>query len=137
MEALTMVAALAALIPLSCTQISSNDIFSYSRGTVPSIFHVGTRYPDRNETEECRPIRLRVVRNSRLYRTQLVTNTNPQILFQSADSRVMTARIQARLNALAVSYYQHYYAKITVLRSWSEYSANDIIGDPNSLHYEG
>lgn len=135
MKALTVVLALAYLIPLSSSQTS--DVFSYSRGPIPSVFHVGTRYPDRNETEECRPIRLRVARNSRLYRTQLVTNTNPQIIFQTADARVMTARIQARLNALAASYYRHYSAKITVLRSWSEYSANDGIGDPNSLHYEG
>lgn len=123
-----------ALISLSCSQTSG---FSYSRGPIPAVFQVGSRYPDRNETEECRPIRLRVVRNSRLYRTRLVTNTNPQIIFQSADSRVMTARIQARLNALAASYYRQYGTKITVLRSWSEYSANDSIGDPNSLHYEG
>lgn len=138
MASLTIVLALAYLIPFSCTQ-SSSDVssFSFSRGPVPSVFHVGTHYPDRNETEECRPIRLRVVRNSRLYRTGLVTNTNPKIIFRTADSRVMTARVQARLNALAASYYRQYSAKITVLRSWSEYSANDGIGDPNSLHYEG
>lgn len=138
MKALTQAVLFITIIRLSISQSTSGGDFLHNRGPVPSVFQVGTRYPDRNETEECRPIRLRVVRNSRLYRTQLVTNTNPQIIFHSADARVMTARVQARLNALAASYYQHYQARITVLRSWSEFSVNDTsIGDPNSLHYEG
>lgn len=137
MKALTLAVLFITLIRLSISQSSSGGGFLHSRGPVPSVFQVGTRYPDRNETEECRPIRLRVIRNSRLYRSQLVTNTNPQITFHSADARVMTTRVQARLNALAASYYRHYQARITVLRSWSEFSVNDSIGDSNSLHYEG
>ena len=116
---------------------SSSDDFVYRRGPIPDVFSQGTRYPDRNETDECRPIRLRVVRSSRLYTSQLVTNVNPMIIFHSADARIMTRRMQARLNALAASYHRHYHAMITVRRAWSEYSANDTIGDPTSLHYEG
>jgi hypothetical protein len=138
MRGLILAILLLALISLCSLQPPSNDAsFVRSRGPVPSVFHLGSRYPDRNETSECRPIRLRVVRNSRLHRTQLVTNTNPQISFHTADARIMSSRLQARLNALAASYYRHYGAQITVLRSWSEFSANDSIGDPNSLHYEG
>lgn len=126
------------LLLISDTQSTSNDgSFLYSRGAIPDTFHLGTRYPDRNETEECRPLRLRIVRSSRLYRTQLVTNINPYIIFHSADARVMTARMQSRLNALASSYWQQFSAKITVLRSWVDYTANDTTTDPNSLHYEG
>ena len=136
MRAAILTLALATLISFSSSQ-ADDDAFSYSRGPVPSVFHPGTRYPERNETEECRPIRLRIVRNSRLYRTRLVTNVNPDIIFRSPDARVMTARIQARLNALAAAYRRQYHARITVLRSWSDYSANDGIGDPHSLHYEG
>ena len=66
-----------------------------------------------------------------------MTNTNPGLIFQTADARVMTSRVQARLNALAASYYRQFAASITVLRAWSEFSVNDSIGDPNSLHYEG
>lgn len=137
MKAVVLALVLIKLIHLSSSQ-SPEGSFIRSRGPVPSVFHVGSRYPDRNETEECRPIRLRVVRNSRLYRTQLVTNTNPQLHFETADARVMTRRVQARLNALAASYYRRYAARITVQRAWSEFSiSNDSIGDPNSLHYEG
>ena len=115
----------------------AQEDFLYNRGPLPQAVHPGDRYPDRNETEECRPIRLRIVRNSRLYRSQLVTNVNPDIAFSSADARIMTARAQARLNALAASYLRVYGSRITVLRSWSEYSADDDIEDQNSLHYEG
>lgn len=135
---LATVVALATIIPPSSSQTSSSDGFSYrGGGPLPDTFLLGTRYPDRNETEECRPIRLRIVRNSRLYRTALVTNANPNLIFSSADARVMSSRIQARLDALAASYHRQFSARITVLRSWSEYAADDTIGDPFSLHYEG
>lgn len=139
MHSLLFIAALCTLHSLSSAQASTSGGggFVYSRGPVPDVFYQGTRYPDRNETEECRPIRLHVVRSSRLYTAQLVTNVNPNIIFHSTNARIMTGRMQARLNALAASYHLHYYARITVVRAWSEYSANDSIGDPNSLHYEG
>lgn len=117
--------------------LASISSFDYRRGPVPQTFQLGTRYPDRSETEECRPIRLRVTRNSRLYRTQLVTNTHPSILFHTSDSRVMSSRLQTRLNALAATYLHRYSARISVLQAWTEYSEEDGIGDPNSLHYEG
>lgn len=138
MQSLTVVVLAIASILLQLSQAtSSSQVFQYSRGPVPETFSRGTRYPDRNETDECRPIRLRVTRQSRLYRTQLVTNSNPNIIFRFADARVMTSRMQTRLNALAVGYFQQYSSKITVLRAWSEYSADDNLGDPHSLHYEG
>ena len=45
--------------------------------------------------------------------------------------------MQTRLNALADQYYQEYMRKITVLRAWIEYSGDDDVEDPTSLHYEG
>ena len=123
---------LLSVIELSSTT-SNGRPFLYTRGPLPRIFRRGDRYPNRNETEECRPIRLRIMRNSRLYRSDLVTNSNPNIVFQSADARLMTSRLQSRLDALA----ERFSSRITVIRAWSEYSAGDRIGDPHSLHYEG
>lgn len=134
-----MVLWLGTILLLQLATSSESTSFRRSREPIPSVFLPGLRYPDRNETDECRPIRLRISRNSRLYRTQLVTNSNSKIDFLTADSRIMTSRLQTRLDALAERYYAQYSARIRVLRSWSDYSPDesDSIGDPDSLHYEG
>lgn len=111
--------------------------FMYTRGEVPDVFSVGQHYPDRSETVSCRPIRLHILRNSRLYRSNLVVNSNPDIDFANEDARLMTPRLQTKLNALAVLFHQRTSLRITVLRAWSEYSEDDEMNDPNSLHYEG
>ena len=114
-----------------------DEIYQYIREPVPVEFSLGQSYPSRNETSECRPIRLRIIRNSHQFRTRLVTNNNPYITFSDSDSRVMTSRLQTRLNDLAGSYFEEYSARITVLKAWIEYSDDDGIDDPYSLHYEG
>ena len=125
-------------VKLQYTAGSENDnIFQYIRDPVPEEFSVGEHYPSRNETQECRPIRLRIARNSHQYRTNLVINNNPDITFSNQDARVMTSRLQIRLNHLAVRYYEEYSLRITVLRTWVEYSINDGLNDSYSLHYEG
>ena len=127
------------LLMLSVKSIvtATDDIFQFINAPVPEVFTVGDHYPSRNETEECRPIRLRIARNSHQYLTNLVVNSNPHIVFSNSDARVMTSRLQSRLNSLAVLYYEQYEVRITVLRAWVEYSDDDGIGDQYSLHYEG
>ena len=138
MQVLTAILLLASTAQICISQGRDGaDGFSYSRAPVPATFHMGSRYPNRTEEAECRPIRLRIVRNSRLYRTELVTNTNPKIIFVSADARIMTSRLHMRLNALADQYFYHFRERITVLRAWTEYSEDSDDTDPNSLHYEG
>ena len=116
---------------------NDNSEFQYSRGPVPDQFQVGMHYPSRNETEQCRPIRLRIQRDSRLFRTNLVINTNPGISFASSDAKRMTSRLQSRLNSLATMFYSTYQRRFTVLLAWVEYSSDDGVDDPQSLHYEG
>lgn len=115
----------------------SDDIFQYIPGVVPDEFTLGQHYPSRNETEECRPIRVRIERNSNLFHSNLVLNTNSGIDFAVSDARIMTSRLQTRLNHLALSYMEEFGLKITVLRAWVEYSEGDGLDDPYSLHYEG
>lgn len=124
---------------VSATGGAQNDdsIFQYTRGPVPQQFQVGMHYPTRNETEECRPIRLRIERDSRLFRTNLVVNTNQGIHFANNDAKRMTSRLQSRLNSLASSFYNMYRVRFTVVLAWVEYSSDDGIGDDQSLHYEG
>ena len=112
-------------------------IFQYTRGPVPQHFQVGMHYPSRNETEECRPIRLRIERDSRLFRTNLVVNTNSGIRFASNDAKRMTSRLQSRLNSLSTMFYAMYRVRFTVELAWVEYSPDDGVGDDQSLHYEG
>ena len=115
--------------------LTGTPSYLYKREPVPHEFHLGDRYPDRNESDQCRPIRLRITRNSRLYTSDLVTNTDPDIVFHSADARIMTSRLQTKLNSLAKQFFRLYSIKINVLRAWGEYSSND--SNPDSLHYEG
>ena len=127
------------LLVLSAVTVSpqSDQFFLYDKGPVPDEFHLGQRYPDRNETEECRPIRLRIERDSRRFRTDLVHNAYTGIDFAHADARLMTSRMQVRLNALAILYYQEYGLSFTVIKSWTEYGDADLVADDHSLHYEG
>lgn len=67
--------------------------------------------------------------------TGLVTNANRDIVFRSADARLMTSRLQSKLNSLAAEFKARYNSKLVVLQAWTEYSGND--SDSNSLHYEG
>ena len=49
----------------------------------------------------------------------------------------MTSRLQSRLNTLASEFYFWYERRFTVLQAWVEYSDEDGVNDPQSLHYEG
>ena len=123
--------------PVSATGDASDAVFQYTRGPVPDHFRVGMHYPSRNETDVCRPIRLRIERDSRLFRTNLVINANPGINFANGDAKRMTSRLQSRLNTLASMFYSWYQLRFTVFQAWVEYSDDDGVSDPQSLHYEG
>lgn len=113
------------------------EVYQYTRAPVPDEFVLEQRYPNRNEEDVCRPIRLRISRNSHQFRTNLVTNNHHHITFSNSDARVMTSRLQTRLNDLATMYFSRYFARISVLRAWVEYSEDGNGIDPYSLHYEG
>lgn len=115
---------------------ASSEDFQYSRGPVPDQFRLLDRYPDRSEESQCRPIRLRIERDSRRYRRDLVFNANPDIMFADSDSRLMTSRLQSRLNALSELYRREYGLSFRVLKAWTE-EADPEVTDPLSLHYEG
>lgn len=113
-----------------------SERFQVTNAPLPDIFRLNQSYPDRPEVAECRPIRLHIERNSRRYRTELVTNDHPSIHFAHADTRVMSNRLFRRLNALADLFYQEHRVWITVLKAWTEYGDGEV-DDPTSLHFEG
>ena len=113
-----------------------DDAFRRTRGTVPDEFTLNQRYPDRGEVDVCRPIRLRIARNSRRFHEDLVVNTNTDIDFTNGDAQRMTSRMQTRLNSLASLFYDNFGVRITVIKAWTEYGDVEV-QDPHSLHYEG
>ena len=108
----------------------------FTTAPVPNPFRVGNYYPPRPEVEVCRPIRDYIDRNSARFTSELVTNTNNDIFFSTADSRIMTSRMQSRLNSLANSYRQATNRRMTVLQAWTQFP-NSQINNDMSLHYEG
>ena len=125
------------LIALICrAQTGSEEEYVFTNGPLPDTFELNQRYPNRPENVECRPIRLHIARNSRRYRTELVTNSNPHVQFAHADARVMSTRLSKRLNQLAELFYENHSIAITVQKAWTEFEDGDV-NDPLSLHYEG
>ena len=108
----------------------------FTRAQVPDPFEVGDFYPPRPEVEVCRPIRDYIDRNSARFTNELVTNTNADIVFSTSDSRIMSSRMQSRLNSLASLYRQETGRRMTVLRAWTQFPDTQI-SDSKSLHYEG
>lgn len=128
---------LALFTALLChAQSDDGEEFQVMNTPLPDTFQLNQSYPDRPEEVECRPIRLRIERNSRRYRTDLVTNDHPSIRFAHADTRVMSNRLFRRLNALADLFYEEHRGRITVLKAWTEYGDSEVV-DPTSLHFEG
>ena len=104
----------------------------FSTAPIPDPFQIGDMYPRRSETDVCRPIQDYIDRGSARFNSQLVTNTNADVTFATSDSRIMSSRLQSRLNTLANSYTRR---KITVLRAWTPFQNAAL--DDLSLHYEG
>ena len=107
----------------------------FSTAQVPDPFRVDDFYPPRPEVDVCRPIRDYIDRNSVRFTNELVTNTNPDIIFSTADSRIMSSRMQSRLNRLATLYQEATGRRMTVLRAWVPFPSG--LSDDMSLHYEG
>ena len=108
----------------------------FSTTEVPDPFRVGDFYPPRPEVEVCRPIRDHIDRDSVRFTNKLVTNTNRDITFSSSYSRIMSSRMQSRLNSLATLYWQQTRRRMTVLRAWGQFRDPQITNNM-SLHYEG
>lgn len=116
---------------------SQNDEqYLYSKGEVPTYFRLNQSYPNRREADVCRPIRLRIDRDSALFRTELVVADTLHATFASADARVMTSRMSSRLGALASLYARLTRSRLNVLKVWTPYPDPGVT-DLLSLHYEG
>ena len=109
----------------------------FTTAEIPDPFRVGNFYPPRSEVEVCRPIRDYIARGSARSNNELVTNTNPLITFNNQNSRIMTSRMQSRLNTLASLFYNQFGRRIRVLKAWTPFPDPDLSGDETSLHYEG
>lgn len=125
---------------LLCLLMMSPPVHSQQRFTirqVPNPFLVGDMYPPRSEIDVCEPIQDYIVRSSARYNSKLVTNNNPNIIFGTRDSRIMSSRLQSRLNTLADKYKAMFQRKMTILKAWSPFPDPELVGDNSSLHYEG
>ena len=131
-KTLQLLCAALALVLVSIVQAQQD----FTTAEVPNPFQVGDFYPPRPEVEVCRPIRDYIDRNSARFTNELVTNTNPDITFSTSDSRIMSSRMQSRLNSLASLYGQQTGRRMNVLRAWTQFP-NAQISDDKSLHYEG
>lgn len=125
----------AVLLVLSAIAVAQD--FNFNRGQVPNNFQARQNYPDRSEETECRPIRVRIRRDSLRYTRDLVINNNPNLEFSGADARRMTSRMQLLLDTLAARYKKDYKAKLTVLVAWADYDQPPAGLSNLSLHYEG
>lgn len=117
-------------------QSNADDDFIFTNEPVPDNFSLQQRYPDRPETEACRPIRVQISRGSRRFLTELVTNDHPSVQFANADARIMSLRLRRHLNELAETFRDEHNVRIAVSKAWSEANDSDIT-DPTSLHFEG
>ena len=112
----------------------------YHQEPVPNPFTQGTRYPNREEDDECRPIKLYVRRNSVRFNATIIRNGNTQIQYATDDARLMTSRMKSRLDILASWYYSTYGTRLVVELSYIDGNgpgASDSSVRSNSLHYEG
>ena len=107
----------------------------FQQDPIPSFTTVGTQYPSLDEDEQCRPIKLRLIRHSTRFTATLVRNTNNDITYDNEDARFMTSRLKFRLDLLAGWYFNNYNATLKVLLAYAEPTV--VTDRSNSLHYEG
>ena len=129
--ALSTATTLALLLQTPAVVLAQSQ-FDYSQQPIPIPFLLGDSYPDRPETDVCRPIFDHIRRDSARFTNELVFNTNQRVTFATSDSRRMTSRMQTRLDRLR----EIYNGGFTVLRAWSEFPDSEV-ADSQSLHYEG
>ena len=131
-NAFLLALATAAITLLLQTAVLAQSQFDYSQQPIPIPFVLGDRYPDRPETDVCRPIFDHILRDSARFTDELVYNANQQVTFATDDSRRMTSRMQTRLDRLR----EIYDGEFTVLKAWTEFPDSEVQNDL-SLHYEG
>lgn len=110
--------------------------FEFQQDSVPNPFKLGDRYPNRDEFEECRPIKVQLTRTSNRFSATITRNTYENLNFVTADAALMTSRLKSRLDILADLYRQRFTGKLKVLLTYAE-PGNSQITINNSLHYEG
>lgn len=114
----------------------------FTTAQVPT-FSRGVFYPARfpvaleAEVATCRAITDRIDRDSARFNSELVTNTNNGIHFSTADSRLMSSRMQSRLDDLAEAYFADSGRRVTVVKAWTPFPDRDLSAEDESLHYEG
>ena len=112
------------------------DFSAFRQDSVPDPFRLGDRYPNRDEFEECRPIKLQLGRTSNRFSATITQNTNSDLEFATADAALMTSRLKSRLDILASLYKQQFGGKLTVLLTYAE-ADNPQVTTNDSLHFEG
>ena len=115
---------------------AQQDQFEFRQDSVPDPFTLGDRYPNRDEFEECRPIKLQLERTSSRFSATITQNTNSDLEFATADAALMTSRLKSRLDILASLYSQQFGGKLTVLLTYAE-ADNPQVTTNDSLHFEG
>ena len=115
---------------------AQQDQFEFRQDSVPDPFTLGDRYPNRDEFEECRPIKLQLERTSSRFSATITQNTNSDLEFATADAALMTSRLKSRLDILANLYSQQFGGKLTVLLTYAE-ADNPQVTTNDSLHFEG
>ena len=115
---------------------ASSAARTFRTDSIPN-FNQGDRYPDRDEDDQCTPIKLRLPRDSQRFTASLVRNTNPLLNFVNEDARFMTSRLKARLDILAAWYNKAYGSRtrLTVILAYAE--PTSVTDRTDSLHYEG
>ena len=108
----------------------------FQQDPVPDPFVLGDRYPNRDEFEECRPIKLQLERTSSRFSATITQNTNPDLNFANTDASLMTSRLKSRLDILAGLYTGRFGRKLNVLLTYAE-AGNSQVTTNDSLHYEG
>ena len=128
------------LLIMLCAAECQQDI---TQAIVPT-FNVGVFYPtrsnqnaDQTEVAVCRAIVDHIDRDTSRFRSELVSNTNSRISFQTADSRFMSSRMQSRLDTLVEVLYRLTNRGITVVKAWTPFPDPEPAGRNASLHYEG
>ena len=121
-----------AVVLIAFCELAGAQVFQ--QDPIPT-FTVGISYPNLDEDEQCRPIKLRLIRHSARFTATLVRNTNDDLTYANEDARFMTSRLKFRLDTLAQWYYNTYSARLTVMLSYAD--PNTVTDRANSLHYEG
>ena len=120
----------------SFVESQQSSEFEFRQDSVPDPFMLGDRYPNRDEFDECRPIKLQLERTSSRFTATITENTNRDLNFLNLDASLMTSRLKSRLDILADLYTDQFGGKLNVLLTYAE-ADNPQVTTNDSLHFEG